>query len=209
MRHRKTYFKRRGTVLFRLFVTITVVCVCMCLADARLRPQIRSMAAVKASALAEQAVNDAVLSALSEKNYGSLVTVEKNSEGQVTAVQTDVLKINMIKADISKKTASVLSGTKREIAIPIGSLTGLDILSGRGPSIKIKVSLSGFSESRVESTFTGEGINQTVHRLVLKVNSSVYISLPDSKETKNLTYEVCIAETVIVGYVPSFYANTN
>ena len=186
-----------------------VMVIFLILCDAKLRPQIRSMAAVKACALAEEAVNDAVLSVLQNGDFKKLITIEKNTEGQITAVNTDVLKINIMKAGISKATASVLSGASRTVSIPIGSLSGLDILSGRGPSIKVKVSFTGYSESEVSSTFEGEGINQTVHRLMLTVNTLVYISLPNSTETKNLSYEVCIAETVIVGLVPSFYANTN
>lgn len=206
---RRSGLKRKRFVFFKFFVLLIFVVVCLVIIDTTLRPQIRSIASVKACALIEQAVNDAVLSVLSNGDYENLVTVEKNAEGQVTAVRTDALKINTLKAGISRATGTVLSGTQREVSVPLGSVTGLDILSGRGPSVKVRVSFSGYSESRINSTFTGEGINQTVHRLILTVNSSVYISLPKSDETRNLSYEVCIAETLIVGYVPQLYANTD
>ena len=185
---RRSGLKRKRFSFFKFLVLFTAFAVCLVIVDKALRPQIRSIASVKACALAEQAVNDAVLSVLSNGDYGEIVTVEKNAEGQVTAVRTDALKINTLKSGISRKTASVLSGTQREVSVPLGSVIGLDILSGRGPSVKVRVSFSGYSEARINSTFTGEGINQTVHRLILTVNSNVYISLPKSTETRRTAW---------------------
>ncbi|MBQ3151090.1 MAG: sporulation protein YunB [Clostridia bacterium] len=209
MRRKRWKSGRKNKIVIRTVIIALIGILFLFFCDAKLRPQIRSIASVKACALAEQTVNDAVLKVLSSGDYASAVSVEKDSDSRVTAIKTDVLKINMMKAKVSKATASVLSGTERIVAIPAGSLTGLDILSGRGPAIRIKVNFTGFSEARVNSTFSGEGINQTVHRLMLTVNTTVYISLPDSKVTKDLSYEVCLAETVIVGNVPQLYADTN
>ena len=178
-------------------------------ADTRLRPQLHALAAMQALAGEEHALNSAVLSALENDRYKSLVTVEQNEDGHVVSVRTDAVGINLLKARICEAASAVLTAQSQTVCIPAGSLTGLDILSGRGPSIRVRVRTSGFANAEVESAFEGAGVNQTVHRLLLRVHASVCLSMAKTQQTKSLSYEVCVAETVIVGEVPTLYANMN
>lgn len=177
-------------------------------ADARLRPQLHALAAMQALAAEEHILNTAVLSALEDGRYDALVSVRQNDAGRVTAVQTNALQINLLKGRISEAAAAALTERTQIAAIPAGSLTGLDILSGRGFAIRIPVRTVGFANAEIESVFTGAGVNQTVHRLLLRVTAQVCLSMAKTQRTESLCYEVCIAETVIVGEVPALYANT-
>ncbi len=208
MRRRRALRKRsRLRPWLCLFALVAGVWFTLVWADARLRPQLHALAAMQAMACEEHALNDAVLSVIESERYASLVTVEQNESGRVVFVRTDAVGINLLKGRVCEAASAALAARSQTVSIPAGSLTGLDILAGRGPSIRVRVRTSGFANAEVESTFEGAGVNQTVHRLLLRVGARVCLSMAKTQQTKSLSYEVCVAETVIVGEVPALYAN--
>ena len=177
--------------------------------DARLRPQLYALAAMQAAAGEEHALNDAVLSALENGRCASLVQIDRTEDGRIVSVRTDAVGINQLKGRVCEAASAVLAARTQVVRIPAGSLTGLDTLAGRGFPIRVPVRMSGFANAEVESAFESAGVNQTVHRLLLRVSASVCLSMAKTQRTQPLSYEVCIAETVIVGEVPAVFANRN
>lgn len=207
---RRTFRKRsRLRPWLCLAACLGAVWLALVWADARLRPQLYALAAMQAMAGEEHALNEAVLSALESDRYASLVQIDQAENGRVVSVRTDAVGINLLKCRVCEAASAVLASREQIVHIPAGSLTGLDILAGRGPRIRIPVRTSGFASADVESAFEGAGVNQTVHRLLLRVNASVCLSMAKSQQTKPLSCTVCVAETVIVGEVPTLYANNN
>ena len=88
-----------------------------------------------------------------------------------------------------------------------GSFTGINLLSGRGPGIKIRISSIGNVETDLRSEFTAQGINQTLHRIYLQVKCQVSILTPFEDITRDITNQVLIMENVIVGTIPDTYYN--
>ena len=210
MRRRHAFRKRsRVKPWLCLAALIAAVWFALAWADARLRPQLHALAATQAMAGEEHALNSAVLSVIENDRYAALASVEQNDSGRVTSVRTDAVGINLLKSRVCEAASAALCAHTQVVRIPVGSLTGLDILAGRGPSIRIPVHTSGFANADVESVFEDAGVNQTVHRLLLRVHASVCLSMAKTQQTKSLSYEICIAETVIVGEVPQLYANMN
>ena len=202
--------RRRGVLRAWLCLLALLAAGCLGLkaADVRLRAQLYALAAARAFAVQESSLNSAVLDALDGKEYGELVHIVQNDAGQITSVQTDAVRLNVLKARVSAAAESALADSTQEVRIPVGSLTGLDILSGCGPSLHIKVRMSGFAAAEIDSAFESAGVNQTLHRLTVTVRAHVTLSMPHNTQQKDLTYPICIAETVIVGTVPQFYART-
>ena len=207
-RRRRMYRRSRLRPWLCLLLVIAAVWLLLVWADARLRPQLHALAAMQAMQAEEHAMNDAVLRALGDGQYDSLVTVVQNDAGRVSSIQTDALQINVLKGRISEAACGALAAHTLTAAIPVGSLTGLDILAGRGFALHVPVRTAGCAVSDVQSVFSDAGVNQTVHRLMLTVHAEVCLSMAKTQKTQTLAYEVCIAETVIVGDVPQFYANT-
>jgi len=202
---RRYYSPAQKKNLFKLFVFLFLAAIAALMTDAKIRPQIRTLAASRAVVLAETAINRTVRDVLSAGgvNYGELVTVDKNSGGNVTSVKTDALKMNLLKAElcdgIEKRLAEF---TRYEIEIPFGMVTGADSLAGRGPDIHVKVSLTGHASCNISNEFLSAGINQTLHRIMLDVSTGVYVQLPDYSSFTEVKTQFCLAETVIVGTVP-------
>ena len=207
-RRRRMYRRSRLRPWLCLFLMIAAVWLLLVWADARLRPQLHALAAMQAMQAEEHAMNDAVLRVLGDGQYDALVTVVQNDAGRVSSIQTDALQINVLKGRISEAACGALAAHTLTAAIPVGSLTGLDILAGRGFALHVPVRTAGCAVSDVQSVFSDAGVNQTVHRLMLTVHAEVCLSMAKTQKTQTLAYEVCIAETVIVGDVPQFYANT-
>ena len=207
-RRRRMYRRSRLRPWLCLLLVIAAVWLLLVWADARLRPQLHALAAMQAMQAEEHAMNDAVLRALGDGQYDSLVTVVQNDAGRVSSIQTDALQINVLKGRICEAACGALAARTLTAAIPVGSLTGLDILAGRGFALHVPVRTAGYAAADVQSVFSDAGVNQTVHRLMLTVHAEVCLSMAKTQKTQTLAYEVCIAETVIVGDVPQFYANT-
>ena len=57
----------------------------------------------------------------------------------------------------------------------------------------------------LHSYFFSEGINQTLHRIVMRIETTSEIMIPFKTETVRLTTDLLISEDVIVGKVPDSY----
>ena len=55
------------------------------------------------------------------------------------------------------------------------------------------------------SEFTSAGVNQTLHRICLKLTVPLTLMLPGGAVETVSETELCVAETVIVGQVPQTY----
>lgn len=172
--------------------------------NARLRPIMVDLAEAKINNEVTQLLSLAVEQL--PMDYGEAVTLEKDGEGRITALTSNMGAIGSYRARLTQRLVEALDEMKKEaLSIPLGSATGFDLLSGRGPGIPVKVLSVGAVNSRFENVFTSAGINQTRHQIMLKLTVTVSILLPGSTSQTDVECEVCAAETVIVGSVPENY----
>ena len=183
-------------------LTVTVM------ADAQLRPVIKTVAAYEAKNQAVRAINDAVAEELAamDVSYGDLVRLDYGEGGEVTALQTDIVSMNRLQSGVTRRIVDeIVQITDQSIEVPLGSLIGGQFLSGRGPAITIKMIPSSFVETSIHNTFVEAGINQTRHQIMLNVNMTVSAIIPGYSVTSQVSNDICVAETVIVGLVPEAY----
>ena len=153
------------------------------------------------------AVNDAIYYTLNDAvRYDDLITIERDSGGNVTSITTDSLKINRIARDTAYLSQENLNKMSAEgIMVPIGALTGLEALAGFGQKINIKIIPISNVECRFVTKFLQAGINQTLHSLYLEIVSDISIILPSKSTNLASTIEVLICESVITGKIPDTY----
>ena len=206
------YYRRRmdRRVLARLllFVGMTLVLATAVYATAQLRPLLESMATTRVSNTVNRIVFEAVNEAIEsgEITYDQLISFEKDNDGRITAVHSNMAACNRLQVEILDIIlARIDQVSARELSIPVGSLTGSALLAGRGPRIKVRMESVGSSSARFENEFTSAGINQTNHRIVLHIDVSVAILLPGFTTATQVSNAVTVAETVIVGTVPDTY----
>lgn len=153
------------------------------------------------------AVNDAIYYTLNDSlRYEDLVTIDRDSDGNVTSITTDSLKINRIARDTAYLSQENLTKMSAEgIMVPIGALTGIEMLAGFGEKINIKIIPISNVECGFVSKFESAGINQTKHSIYLEIVSSISIIMPATTTNLASTIEVLVCESVIVGSIPDVY----
>jgi len=197
----------------KLIVVILVVAVILVvpflIVERNLKPTILTIA----KAYAEQIAVDAIQNAVNEKiaksvEYKDLIFIRTDNRGRIVLMQANTIKINNLAADtvldIQKSLAS-LEG--KEIPIPMGQVLQSQLLAAYGPKIKVTLVPIGTVKVKVVDDFQQAGINQTRHRLYLNVSGRVKIVIPMASDYVEVTSQIPIAETIIVGEVPETYLN--
>lgn len=203
------YRPRRGRkIVFAVACGLIAFLTAFLLVDARLRPFVRNTAVVQAQNYAATVAGSAVPDILAKEmtDYSSLVEITRDSSGNIVSIQTDAMRINRIKSGINSAVASSLSGLDgKQLGVPVGSLTGLTLLNGRGPRLNVIISLTGSAQTHFVNEFSAAGINQTRHQIFLKTTVTMLIVFPTTTVTAAYTMNMLVAETIIVGKVPLAY----
>ncbi len=204
------YYKRnlrRKLVFLLAFALIFVIFV-----EVRFRPIIKSIAFAQAHNVSMTIINKAILSEISSGNndYSNLLIIDKNQNQEVLSINTDVVKLNSLRSKIFEFIEeNVSSNNLIKIKVPLGTLTGLEILNGRGPNITLKTYVDGCTSSDFISDFSEAGINQTKYRLYINISMDMHIIMPGMTACENIKSSIPISETIIVGKVPTLLANSS
>ncbi len=151
-----------------------------------------------------EAVSDAVNSG--EIQYNDLISLEKDADGGIAALQSNMAEFNRLQSAITKDILDRLGQvSEMDLTIPLGTLTGSALLVGRGPSLSVRMQSLGSCSAHFENQFDQAGINQTTHRILLSVDVSMSILLPGFRTSTQVSNAFSVAETVIVGDVPGSY----
>ncbi|MCI7769314.1 MAG: sporulation protein YunB [Eubacteriales bacterium] len=159
-------------------------------------------------ALSINAINAATKKVLFDKNisYDELFDIEKNNSGDITLIQARSVKINKIARELALETQkNIENNGRREIGVPIGTLTGITMFIGTGPDVNIKITPIGVANCDFVSEFVSAGINQTVHKIYVKVFVNATVALPVADLSVDTESEILICENLIIGKVPDTY----
>ena len=155
--------------------------------------------------------NDAIAKQIAsgDIHYDRIVFFEKDLDGRITALKTNMSEVNRLKTDILNIiNDEILALDHSDIGIPLGSLFFPEILSGKGPAIPVNILSIRNSDANFVSHFSQAGINQTLHRLNMEVSIDVAVLVLGQTSSFTMNSEVVVAETVIVGDVPQTYLQT-
>lgn len=174
----------------------------------RIRPIVESLAESRATNRVNRVVADAVSDAVAsgQVDCSALITFEKDGSGRVTALRSNMTEFNRLQTLISDAVLERLSEvTTSDLSIPLGTLTGSNLLAGRGPQVRVRTQSLGSATAKLRNALTAAGINQTKHQVLLDVDVYVTVLLPGFATSVHVSNELCVAETVIVGNVPETY----
>lgn len=148
-------------------------------------------------------VNRTIADIFREQNYDAdwFVSFEKADNGEVSAVSCNMSRINSLSAEILSRTVDSTSNNTISVSIPVGNLTGVSLLMGRGPKIPVKILMLTSSRVEFNNNLISAGINQTKHQINIDVIVDVSVLLPWGTESSQVRTEVLIADTVVVGNV--------
>ena len=177
-------------------------------ATSHLRTLLGNLAVTRVTNMVGRVVTEAVSDAINggEIQYNDLISLEKDAEGGITALQSNMAEFNRLQSAITKDILDRLGQVSdTDLEIPLGTLTGSALLVGRGPRLSVRMQSLGSCSAHFENQFDQAGINQTTHRILLCVDVYMSILLPGFRTSTQVSNAFSVAETVIVGDVPSTY----
>lgn len=205
MQHRMRRFVRNilflGMVLCAVFIMLR----------GKYQDVIRDLARTQVMNSTSDLTNDAIARQMADGiiQYDRIVYFEKDLDGRITALKTNMSEVNRLKTDILNIiNDEILALDTSDIGIPLGSLFLPEFFSGKGPSIPVHILSIRNSDAVFTSNFSHAGINQTLHQLTMEVSVDVSVLVLAKTESFTVTSEVVVAETVIVGEVPQTYLQT-
>lgn len=173
-----------------------------------INPMFDSLCNLKAKGIATRIVNREAKASLENVNYNDLITIVRDSNGNITMVKANVIAINTIASELTLEIQKSLENEKdTTVYIPMGSFFGGNMFYNMGPNIPIKLVSSGIVTTDFKSEFTTTGINQTIHKIYLYTICKVNIITPIKTISSEINNEILVAETVIVGPIPETYYN--
>ena len=204
--------KRKLQNLFRLLLVLLVATVIVfLLLRSRYRNVIRELAETQVKNTTSDLTNDAIAKQIADGviQYDRIVYFEKDLDGRITALKTNMSEVNRLKTDILNIiNDEILALDTSDIGIPLGSLFLPELLSGKGPAIPVHILSIRNSDATFKSNFSQAGINQTLHQLTMDVSVDVAVLVLGQTGSFTISSEVVVAETVIVGAVPNTFLQT-
>ena len=198
--------------IVRLLILLMIVAiVCFFTFRSKYHSVINALAQTQVKNATSDLINDAIDKQISNGTiqYDRMVYFEKDLEGKITALKTNMSEVNRLKTDLLNLiNDEILAMDSDCLGIPLGSFIFPEIFAGKGPVLPIKIISIRNSEAGFFSEFTQAGINQTLQKLNMQVSVDVAVLVLGKVDDFTISSQVVIAETVIVGQVPDMFLQT-
>lgn len=176
----------------------------------KFRPVIKAISVSKAKVISTEAVNEAILQELSENKeaYSEIVKLEKLENGELTAILSDMQKVNKLKSRVGMIIQNkFLSLKDRKISVALGTLSGIEMFNSLGPGVPMKISVSGNVSTDFKTSFSGAGINQTIYQIYLYIRTRICVMVPGCSCCEDFESSFLVSEIVVLGNVPKVYSS--
>ena len=203
--------KRRRRWKLLLVLVLTLALWAFFALRSRLWPVVRSLARTQVTNTASDLINDAILEQIMEGEiqYDRIVYFEKDLNGRITALKTNMAEVNRLKTEtLNIINDEIMAEDTDHLGVALGSLILPEFFSGKGPQIPVRILSIRNSDAAFQSYFTEAGINQTLQQLSMDVIVDVTILVLGQTETFTVSSQMVVAETIIVGDVPATYLQT-
>lgn len=200
-----------GKLLRLIIILLTLSILGLILFRVKYNDAIRALAETQVTNTTSDLINDAIDEQIEAGNiqYDRMVYFEKDLDGRITALKTNMSEVNRLKTDILNLiNDEILALSTDDLGIPLGSLFLPEFLSGRGPEIPVQILSIRNSDASFSSSFSEAGINQTLQQLNMQVCVDVTVLVLGQANSFTVSSQVVVAETIIVGDVPDTYFQT-
>ena len=167
-----------------------------------------ALARSKAETAGTAAIESAVSSLEILDDTETITDILRDADGKILSMSTDTKALTAFRAELTEALAKKMEDFRVQLQIPLGSVIGRGMLSGRGIPLKLYVIGAGGLLVDTESVFESAGLNQTCHRVYVTVCVDLTLLYHGKTDTVTVTTKVLASETVIVGEVPAAYFGT-
>ncbi len=202
------FFRKRFSAWKILITFVLFLLIIFLIVHKTITPLFFSIAEGEARRIANEAINEAVNEEAEKINYEDMVKFTYNEKkDSILLMQPNIKYINNFTSNISLNIQRRLEKyTKKSVAIPLARVFGIELLAGFGPELEARMVPIGFTEPPIiQDSFSSAGINQTRHKIYLKVMVQLKLIVPFSNRIVNVRADVPVTEVVILGRVPNVY----
>ena len=197
-RVRRRRFLRRALLLLLLLLALFL------LIDRNFRPLVFSLAEARSAAMASQVLSGALAEATQDGvTYEDLMNVRMDQSGQVALLSANTMAMNRLATRAGDAALRRLNNMSSErVTVPLGAVLGTTLFSGSGPGVPVSIVPIGSIFTDFATEFEACGINQTRHKVYLQVTANIRIVIPTGAKTTQVSANMLVAESIIVGRVP-------
>ena len=202
---------RRRRRLRRLLLAALLLSVALLLTERNFRPLVFALAQARSAAMATKVLSAAVDEALGDGvAYDDLMNVRMDERGQVALLSANTMRMNRLAQSAGAAAQRMLEQMSSErVTVPLGAALGMTIFAGSGPRIPVSIVPIGSIATDFATEFEACGINQTRHKVYLRVSASIRIVIPTGARTTQVSANMLVAESIIVGAVPESFVGYN
>ena len=197
-RVKRRRFLRRALLLLLLLLALFL------LIDRNFRPLVFSLAEARSAAMASQVLSGALAEATQDGvTYEDLMNVKMDQSGQVALLSANTMAMNRLATRAGDAALRRLNNMSSErVTVPLGAVLGTTLFSGSGPGVPVSIVPIGSIFTDFATEFEACGINQTRHKVYLQVTANIRIVIPTGAKTTQVSANMLVAESIIVGRVP-------
>lgn len=169
----------------------------------RIAPTLTTVVQETVKMQVSQAIDDMTDSELRNIAYDDFVITRFNAEGNVSLLQVNSVNVDLFARKVTSLIRTEMAKFENDgVSIPLGTLSGIPFISGIGPNVDLNLLNLGIVDADFYSEFESAGVNQTIHRLYMKIIVNMTIVLPGYTLGFDNSSNVVICESVIAGDVP-------
>ena len=194
---RRRFFRRALLLLLLLLALFLLI-------DRNFRPLVFSLAEARSAAMASQVLSGALAEAIEDGiTYEDLMNVKMDQSGQVALLSANTMAMNRLATRAGDAALRRLNNMSSErVTVPLGAVLGTTLFSGSGPGVPVSIVPIGSIFTDFATEFEACGINQTRHKVYLQVTANIRIVIPTGAKTTQVSANMLVAESIIVGRVP-------
>ena len=131
-----------------------------------------------------------------------ITNVNRTSNGRIISISINSLKLNTLLLKIEESILIELNKASFELGMPLGNLTGIRALSGKGPEINVDILPTISISQQPNSELLSSGINQTLHRITTSIETEIKCIAPFYRTKCKICTTIILSEILIVGEIP-------
>ena len=131
-----------------------------------------------------------------------ITNVNRTSNGRIISISINSLKLNTLLLKIEESILIELNKASFELGMPLGNLTGIRALSGKGPEINVDILPTISISQQPNSELLSSGINQTLHRVTTSIETEIKCIAPFYRTKCKICTTIILSEILIVGEIP-------
>ena len=152
-----------------------------------------------------QDINKTLSQRLNDSNisYDTFAKIYYLSDGRIGSITVDTISINLLATELSNQIYECIENSENNFGVPFGNILGDPYSSGMGPKMGVTVVPVGNVNYEIQSELISGGINQSIHRISIRFDTSINCLVPFHKSNCTITTTIIVAETLIVGEIPN------